>query len=95
MNLDSVIEELKSESARLERAIAPLVSSVGPKAKPVRSTRARRRRESMSAAFSAPKNASLCSTFCETASAPKTTADCQYQSIVLLKLLVGEIELLR
>jgi hypothetical protein len=50
MNLDSVIEELKSESARLERAIAALVDSVGPEAKPVRGTKARRRRKTMSAA---------------------------------------------
>jgi hypothetical protein len=51
VNLDGVIKELKSECARLERAIAALVSSVGPRAKPGKSTmESRRRRKPMSAA---------------------------------------------
>jgi hypothetical protein len=51
VNLDSIIEELESERARLERAIAALVSSVEPTAVSSRSTmKPRRRRKHMSPA---------------------------------------------
>jgi hypothetical protein len=51
MNLDSAIEELKSERGRLERAIDALVSSVEPTAVSSRSTmKPRRRRKPMSPA---------------------------------------------
>lgn len=50
MDLDSVIQELKSECARLERAISVLVNSE-PRAKSGKSAmKARRRRKPMSAA---------------------------------------------